>query len=282
MTSLSKLERPLHFAAQSICKLELFQTSPTRRNTIGTGFIWRYSDAVFLVTVLHNLTGKNVFTGECDFTPQLIQAEVPMRMGKSGQGIGSYEFRPVTDEGEKRWGQVADNIDVAAIKLIQKGDWGYSLMTCLNDYAFQENLFVEPGSDCIVAGYPESFQFTAKTPLFKRASIASQPELDYRDLPYFLVDTLGNKGMSGSPVYARHSGLLLTDPPEEKNRGHIGVYERFLGIYSGREGHEGLGFQLGRVTKTHAVEQAVLLANASEPVRGFIPTEKPLPAPWDQ
>ena len=69
-------------------------------------------------------------------------------------------------------------------------------------------------------------------PIWKRGSIASEPELPADDLPLFLVDSNTYKGMSGSPVYARTIGGYLSKQHEVFQMAARST--RFLGVYSGR------------------------------------------------
>jgi hypothetical protein len=63
------------------------------------------------------------------------------------------------------------------------------------------------------------------------SSIASEPDLDVDHLPKLLVDTATRKAMSGSEVFARHSGRLYQIGADTANIGQaiIGTSYEFVG-----------------------------------------------------
>lgn len=269
----------LHFSTKSVAYLKLARKLPNEqeeRTAFATGFLWRYEDSIFLVTALHNLNGKHIDTGENigNFAPEKIILMCPAIMGENGKDSENFTFGfavfnlPLFDKDlNENWTNPKEKIDVAVIKITNFKGLFYQAFYCLNDYEFTDDLFIELGTDCYAVGFPEGFKFTGHTPLCKRASIASEHDIDYNDRPLFLIDTLGNQGMSGAPVYARHSGVRLTDPPREKNAGtHVGIYERFLGVYGGRLGDSTLGFQLGMVWKASVINEIVKTANEGDPI----------------
>jgi hypothetical protein len=75
---------------------------------------------------------------------------------------------------------------------------------CINTIDQEVGLEVCAGMDCFILGFPENLIGAANTPIWKRASIASEP---YQQFPYY-VDSATRKGMSGAPVIARHTGIF--------------------------------------------------------------------------
>ncbi|MEM7598552.1 MAG: hypothetical protein AAF382_12730 [Pseudomonadota bacterium] len=111
--------------------------------------------------------------------------------------------------------------------------------------------------DVFVLGYPRGMIHQGIFPIWKRASIASEPSISRDDgLPMFLVDTATREGMSGAPVFAYDTGSTrLTN-------GNIalsaGATRHFCGIYSGRYGSDVEdGIQLGRVWSESAVVEMI-------------------------
>jgi len=81
--------------------------------------------------------------------------------------------------------------------------------------------------------------------------------LNYDDSPVFLVDTIGNKGLSGSPVVAMASGIF--SPGENfGDDSVIGSWKKFIGVYAGRVGEDGIWSQLGRVWKAEVIDELFL------------------------
>jgi hypothetical protein len=114
------------------------------------------------------------------------------------------------------------------------------------------------GDDVFVLGFPLGLHGGGPFPIWKRASIASEPEIDLDGLPKLLIDTATRKGMSGSPVIAVRRGL--TNPRGTSGFSDatiIGMAETFLGIYSGRVDDDPLGAQIGIVWKASVVEEII-------------------------
>lgn len=115
----------------------------------------------------------------------------------------------------------------------------------INRMTREEDLSIQISMDVYVLGYP----FGAPAPGFpvwKRGSIASEPQLARIGHQYFLIDTASRPGMSGAPVILRswgtrileHGGATVTP----------GSATRFIGIYSGRlHTKDYLEVQLGMV-----------------------------------
>jgi hypothetical protein len=93
------------------------------------------------------------------------------------------------------------------------------------------DLSLSIGLDVFILGYPFGIG-PSGYPIWKRGSIASEPEVLTENQPYILVDTASRPGMSGSPVIRRSwsnhtfsNGDVITRP---------GAATKFVGIYSGR------------------------------------------------
>jgi hypothetical protein len=117
------------------------------------------------------------------------------------------------------------------------------------------NLRLQIGMDVFILGYP----FGAPPPGFpvwKRGSIASEPELTQLTTDYMLVDTASRAGMSGSPVIRRSWGTHLLDNGTKVDDGQTAT--RFVGIYSGRL-HTALRIdaQLGIVWPRRIIEEII-------------------------
>ena len=113
-----------------------------------------------------------------------------------------------------------------------------------------------PGLDSFVLGFPEGMLGGARFPIWKRASIASEPDIDIDDLPKLYVDTATRNGMSGAPVYLQKSGLITPEGKTMKES-YFGVAYKFIGIYSGRIGEDAFNAQLGIVWKEKAILETI-------------------------
>jgi hypothetical protein len=109
------------------------------------------------------------------------------------------------------------------------------------------------GQDVYILGYPFGIS-SGGYPIWKRASIASEPQVLTQAQPYILVDTASRPGMSGSPVIRRswdnhslsNTSLLTT----------VGAETRFIGVYSGRPSTtDPLDAQLGLVWPARLIDE---------------------------
>lgn len=117
--------------------------------------------------------------------------------------------------------------------------------------------------DVFVLGFPLGWTGGAKYPIWKRASLASEPLFDLDGLPKMYIDTATRQGMSGSPVFAKDSGNFFlegsdtSDPLQMK----MGEAYRFLGVYSGRIGDDNnkdaFSAQLGIVWKENVIKEII-------------------------
>lgn len=127
----------------------------------------------------------------------------------------------------------------------------------LNTYPDFVEYSVAVGDDAFVLGYPLGLDGGPKLPIWKRASIATEPHYDLEHLPKILIDTATREGMSGAPVIAVQRGLIQPRGAKSPAENIFGTVESFLGVYSGRVGDDGLGAQLGIVWKASAVDEIV-------------------------
>lgn len=75
---------------------------------------------------------------------------------------------------------------------------------------------VNPFSDVVVIGYPLGFyDEKSNLPVYRRASIASAYGVNFRGLPYFLIDDNLHPGTSGSPVVNSHHTLFKEHSGDE-------------------------------------------------------------------
>lgn len=138
-------------------------------------------------------------------------------------------------------------------------------VNCINDKV-QYDWSPMAGDDCFIIGYPQGVYATNTITIWKRASIAKEPELPFKDEPVFLCDTATREGMSGAMVVAKLTGNFGKEGRVFDIRSKpqfFGFWTHFLGVYSGRNGDEKDGFQLGRVWQAELVEEIV--SNKSVP-----------------
>jgi hypothetical protein len=198
-----------------------------------TAFVWKHRAQHYLITNWHVVTGRNAATGrlETPAQPDTLRALFNIRMGEFGKqqydiAIRDKEHRPLwlIYPGRGR------GIDVVAIPLPMDGSEPVLNMYPINSIT-SPPLRIRIGMDVFILGYP----FGAAPPAFpvwKRGSIASEPDLVRLTTGHYLVDTASRPGMSGAPVILRSwtndfvdgSMRAITDTPATN----------FIGVYSGR------------------------------------------------
>ncbi|MFD2098276.1 S1 family peptidase [Flagellimonas iocasae] len=227
----------------------------------GTGFIYERNKQYYLVTNWHNFTGLNPETKKSIsrhggipnvVTFSLLIQEKPHIQWKEF-GVNLYE------NNKAQWLVHPDHkhkIDVAAIE-IEIDSEQEIILKPLNKIEFDD---IEPkvADDIFILGFPYSLKGGGRFPIWKRGSIATEPDLHIDSLPKFLVDTAGKSGMSGSPVIFRRSGIHGVVGGKVSLDSILGTVENFVGIYSGRIiGKSELDAQLGIVWKKEVIDQII-------------------------
>jgi hypothetical protein len=198
-----------------------------------TAFIWKDGRQHYLITNWHVVTGRNARTGELDtiVRPDTLRAFFNLRIQNFGKQQWDIKIRD--DEHRPLWfvhPRSGRGVDVVAIPLALTGE---EPMT--NPYPINEmpssKLVIRIGMDVFILGYPFGNE-PPGFPVWKRGSIASEPDLVRIGPGYLAVDTASRPGMSGSPVILRSWGQHLLE-----NRVSISDNSsatRFIGVYSGR------------------------------------------------
>ncbi len=222
--------------------------------SVGTGFFWRRGLQVFLVTNWHNVSGKDNLTGKHLSETLGEPNKLYFRSFENGDPNRPVKFvkQLVDDSGRPLWLEHPihkRNVDVVCLGL---GEFPGAL--CVNDEVNEDPFAHEIAMDAFILGYPHGVGAMG-FPLWKRASIASEPHFDIDDLPLFYVDSASAKGMSGSPVILRTSagrtvsGNYIMAGPTRVS---------LLGVYSGRLTTKNpLEAQIGRVWKTRVIEEII-------------------------
>jgi hypothetical protein len=83
--------------------------------------------------------------------------------------------------------------------------------------------------------------------------IASEPAINFNNLPIFLIDCRSRPGQSGSAVIAYRSGGLV-GLEDGSSVNYSAPVTRFLGIYSGRINEQS---DIGIVWKAQAIQDLV-------------------------
>lgn len=216
-----------------------------------TCFFVQRNGKLFLITNWHVVSGRNFETKKHLHTSLGEPNNLLVSLHKNQETIELEQFSIdlFDHDGKPRWYEhrtFNSDVDVVAIRVTLPN----------NLTAFTVEQFIEPfndqtipkvKNDVFVIGYPFGLTVSQIFPIWKRASIASEPCIDVKGLPIIYVDTATREGMSGSPVFLheKRGVAIFSDELGQSNN-----YMAFVGIYSGRIGAEDeLKAQLGIVWK---------------------------------
>lgn len=253
----SQSEVEIAFESKCVCYLSAILTDEgeVTARAQATGFFWRHDGAPYLVTNRHCIVGRdNLNRPIGSFFPNALQVYY---WEKGGAASSTATFHRMTGiqvnlwkDGHPDWLEhpLGASIDLVAMPLENPNMLS---VNCINDRLLYPTWKAEAGANCFIVGYPEKISGPMGTPIWKRASIASEPRLNYDNLPVFLCDSATRKGLSGSPVFGKALGLFDAHgkriDPYDNDLSFFGHWNVFLGVYAGRVGDEQDGFQLGRV-----------------------------------
>jgi hypothetical protein len=218
-----------------------------------TGFVWKAEDRHFLITNWHVLTGKHPETGR-HLSDHAGEPDQIRAFFTSAEDLGrkhGIPLRILDQHGKPRWlihPTHGKKVDIAALPFDVPAGVQFHPM---NEQQ-QVPVAFPVGSEVFVIGFPlgprDGF------PIWKRASIASEPNLRAGHDP-FLIDTATRPGMSGSPVIRREASYL----DEDKNQVMLGVTgTRFIGVYSGRlAAQDAMDAQVGMVWPRNLLEELI-------------------------
>jgi hypothetical protein len=200
--------------------------------SLGTGFIWHSIDVSYLITNWHNVSGRDCFTEKNLSATGAWPNKLNVYLNTKGRLGHKFceSFELYDNHKRPNWfvhPTLGRKIDIVALPLNPRVEPDWYAMNQLE----LSNLSVNVGQDVFILGYPFGIG-PSGYPIWKRGSVASEPEFRSLEQPYILVDSASRPGMSGSPVIRRTwgyhpmaNGDLLETP---------GAKTRFVGIYSGR------------------------------------------------
>lgn len=199
---------------------------------LGTGFVWEEAGRFFLITNWHNLSGKDVFTKKHTSAMAAEPNSVRVWWNQKGNlGAKFSEVVAIRDQaGTPLWlihPQHGNDIDVVALPVTPHTNAEMFPINKMHGTGLQ----IQVGMDVYVLGYPFGIG-PARLPVWKRGSIASEPEVFPGGLLYMLIDTASRPGMSGSPVIRRSWGTH-----QMKGGGTalgMTTATEFIAVYSGR------------------------------------------------
>jgi hypothetical protein len=239
-----------------------------------TGFAYSTPDRSYLITNWHVVTGlhpdtRKPISVKTAAIPDELVVAVPFRQKEAGTTVVNvwWETWKVSlykdvDYREPIWFEHPDHgptVDVIAIPVkFQKENVA---VISANDSARLKlnSPALYPPLNVYVLGYPLGIAGGLVLPIWKRATIANEPEFPLDGLPKIYIDTATRKGMSGAPVFVDAVGTWMEEKPDGKRVMQLtGRGRKFVGIYASRDGlTTEFEAQLGIVWKAEAIEQVI-------------------------
>jgi len=233
-------------------------------------------DRRWLVTNWHVVAGRDPSTGHALNTktgavPDALIVEYHLEGAYLEGGSLSSRRHSVTEAlfdsaGQPLWYEhpaYGQRVDVVALPVTQQPG---SVLFHHNPWEPGAPLPVSVSRPLSVIGFPFGNTAGLQLPIWLQAWVASEPDIDFDDLPLFLVDARTRPGQSGSPVIAfAPVGLVAME-------GGFGTQrvpsERFVGVYSGRMNDQS---DIGRVWKRTAVVETINGAKKGSPLLRPLP-----------
>jgi len=222
-----------------------------------TAFLYR-RDGLFLVSNWHVFSGRDPADGQLiirDATePDTLRISHHVD-GKLGRFV-THDHRVKGEDGEPLWRMHprGQDVDIAVLRIdLPPGTQAFPL----NEIPAQdERMHLQIAAEIYILGFPLAIKYAGELPIWKRATVASEPEVGVRGLPHFFADTATQRGMSGSPVIMWAYGPWTdTDGAKHLETEYV---RRIVGIYSARmNANDEFKAQLGIVWNRAAIDEVI-------------------------
>jgi S1-C subfamily serine protease len=240
----------------SLCTIPLEILANEKPIGVATGFIWKLQEKHYLVTNWHVITGRNARTGKLELAarPDSFRALFNVRAGEFGKSEANVALRD--KNGHPLWlvhPSSKGRIDVVVLPINLFGPTAAVDLSPINLHTAKP-LRIRIGMEVFILGYPFGMD-PPGFPVWKRGTIASEPDLVSMTTGYYLVDTASRPGMSGAPVilqnwtsdYVEGSVRAITDTPATN----------IIGVYSGRLHAAADEAQIGMVWHVSYIEEII-------------------------
>jgi hypothetical protein len=244
----------LRIVQQSVQSLLLIMRVHGQQLGSGTGFVAQSSKGPLLITNWHNVAGRHPQTNQIISPTGATPDEIVIihnRANRLGEWVSRIES--LYGSNGRLWiehptlGQSADFVALPLTQLEDVQLYPYSLG--IGDPPIR----CGPADLVSVIGFPFGLQVGGSMAIWATGFVASEPEIDFNNLPMFLIDCRSRPGQSGSAVITYRSGGMV-GLEDGSSAAYAGPVSRFLGIYSGRINEQS---DLGMVWKASAIRQLV-------------------------
>jgi Trypsin-like peptidase domain len=231
-----------------------------------TAFFAKGAKGEQLVTNWHVVSGRHPSTLKPlhpkSALPNILRIYAPMNQGTGNTMVVHWRVFNVAlykdaDCLQPSWlvhPTYRQGVDIAALPVERGSDT--ILLDAEDKQLDLDDLRLRPSMDVYIVGYPRGMVGGANFPIWKRGSIASEPEFDIDGKPMFYIDAATREGLSGAPVYAEEVGYWAPKGATEPSQYQIGRGRAFVGVYASRIGAEDeFKAQLGMVWKASALKE---------------------------
>lgn len=218
----------------------------------GTAFLAEAKSRPVLITNRHNVTGRSQATGQPLSKTGGVPNEIKILHNKKNS-LGHWIWRTETlyDGTLPRWIEhptLKGEADFVALPLSNLSDIE---LFPYNPGNAEPDIFVGPADVVSVIGFPFGMNAGGGLAIWATGFMASEPQVNYNNLPVFLIDCRSRQGQSGSAVIAHRSGGMVS-MANGSSAIFGGPIFKLLGIYSGRINAES---DLGIVWKASAIAE---------------------------
>lgn len=233
-----------------------------------TAFVAKNETGYFLITNRHNLTGVGQKNGTLIFKGFPNKIKVYHHMYNQPELTWKATIQNLYNEDEQPlWIEhpiLKNEADFVALKIDDSEDLRFILIDFTDEHD-ENKLKLAPSDRISVIGYPFGYSAGESNEqylgIWVNGFIASEPFIDYKGLPVFLIDCRTRQGQSGSPVFAlKYSGSYDLHYSENEQDRRMKNFDRqeFLGIYSGRIDEKS---DIGFVWKASAIKELLEYIN---------------------
>lgn len=230
----------------------------------GTAFFIKRNDRIYLITNWHNLTARNPSDGSYLLKHPVSPDAITIKIFENSKVLNlvDLQINILDASGNPIWlehPKYGKSVDVVALEVTIPANMQVLFIEdCIEP--LNEKTQARIKDDVFVIGFPFGIIAGNIFPIWKRASVASEPIVNIDNLPKMYIDTASRPGMSGSPVvYKEKRPMGLTDGnPNEAGTKMSFNFMQLVGIYSGRIGADDeLKAQLGIVWKYEVIDEII-------------------------
>lgn len=209
--------------------------------SIATWFLYEYDSDIYLITNKHVVTWRNQDTWKLLSNtwaePEKLNLFIPNKW-KTEEWMSfitwiKNEISLKQNEKEIWLSHNNTMVDVIAIKF-NIISWNKESFRSINKNDLY-NFSTEISDQVFVLWYPTWITAWKKLPIWKKWTIASEPDMDYDNLPKFIIDTSTREGMSWAPVISRYDSPIWSGENwKMMDSDYFGAHYNFIWIYSWR------------------------------------------------